>query len=168
MITSPLGDRLAVVSGPGALAVGAAEACGNEDLRLARLSGETKSGLARFVPPTGTSLRNPVDVGLTAAINVDIYARCAEILSRDRGVDSILMVGTGLTPKQSETFTETMIRVSGEISKPLIMVDIPGFDQVFAQKFRQAGIPFFDSSERALSTYAKIRNYQLWRRRRTT
>lgn len=166
MLTSRLGDRLAIISGPGALAVGAAEACGNEGLGLAELSEKTKAKLAEFVPPTGTSLRNPIDVGLTAAINVDIYARCAEIVSLDSGVDSILVLGTGMTREDNEMYTETMIRASGEIPKPLIMVDVPGFDQVFAQELRQAGIPFFDSSERAMSTYAKIRNYQLWRDKR--
>ena len=166
MLTSRLGDRLAIISGPGALAVGAAEACGNEGLRLAELSGKTKSQLAEFVPPTGTSLRNPIDLGLTAAINVDIYARCAQIVSFDSNVDSILIVGTGLTREDNEKYTETLIRVSKEISKPLIVVDVPGFDKVFAQKCRQAGVPFFDSSERAMRTYAQIRNYQLWRDKR--
>jgi len=62
------GDRIAVISGPGGLAVAAAEACGNTGLRIAELSPGTRSALAEFVPPTGTSLANPVDVGLSASL----------------------------------------------------------------------------------------------------
>ena len=43
------------------------------------------------------------------------------------------------------------------------MEKIPVFDPVLGQRFCEAGLPFFDTAERAMSTYAKVRRYQTWR-----
>ena len=86
LLPSDLGDRIAIISGPGGLAVAAAEACGDNGLRLAKLSPETRSTLAEFVPPTGTSLSNPVDVGLSASLrDSNLHPRCQGPSSRFRG-----------------------------------------------------------------------------------
>jgi len=47
------------------------------------------------------------------------------------------------------------------------MVNLPGFDSAYILQFCNAGIPYFDSSERALKTYARVRRYQHWRQERT-
>ncbi len=73
---------MAILSGPGGLAVAAAEACAASGLRLAELSPQTVERLSEFVAPTGTSLANPVDVGLTGAIEIEIYIRQPELLRR--------------------------------------------------------------------------------------
>ncbi|NIV38271.1 MAG: hypothetical protein GWN58_55290, partial [Anaerolineae bacterium] len=83
LLPSGVGDRVAIISGPGGLAVSAAEACGNNGLRLAQLSPETRSAMAKFVPPTGTSLQNPVDVGLTASLDIEIYVQAARRVAAD-------------------------------------------------------------------------------------
>jgi acyl-CoA synthetase (NDP forming) len=119
--------------------------------------------LAKFVPPTGTSLRNPIDVGLTAAYETDIYVRAARSAAADPGVDAVVVVGIGLSPEASEHYTAGIIQVHEEFGKPFVMVNIPGFDPALAQSFCEADIPFFESSERAMGTYARIRRYQLWR-----
>ncbi|MBW1899361.1 MAG: CoA-binding protein, partial [Deltaproteobacteria bacterium] len=46
------GNRVAIISGPGGLAVSAAEACGREKLKLAELLPKTRKILAEFVPDT--------------------------------------------------------------------------------------------------------------------
>ena len=163
LLTSPLGDRMAIISGPGGLAVAAAEACGNLGLRLAELSTETRSELAKFVPPTGTSLGNPIDVGLTASYETDIYVRAARAAAADSGVDAVVVVGIGLTPEAGEHYTAGIIKAHEELGKPFLLVDIPGFDPSLAKSFCEAGIPFFGSSERAMAIYTRIRGYQLWR-----
>jgi acyl-CoA synthetase (NDP forming) len=60
-----------------------------------------------------------------------------------------------------------MIQVSKESPKPFIMVSIPEFNRSLAQRFCQAGIPFFETAERAMGTYALVRKYQLWRQERS-
>jgi hypothetical protein len=47
------------------------------------------------------------------------------------------------------------------------MVNIPGFDPGLAQKFCTSGIPFFESSDRAMETYARVLGYQRWKRQAT-
>jgi len=158
-----LGDRVGIISGPGGLAVSAAEACGKNGLRLAPLSPETRSAMANFVPPTGTSLQNPVDVGLTASLDIEIYIKAARTVAADPGVDTVVIAGIGLNPGGNQRYTEAIIQAHKDSQKPFLMVKIPGFDPDLAQKFCEAGVPFFETAERAMSTYAKVRRYQSWR-----
>ena len=168
LLPSHLGERMAIISGPGGLAVSAAEACGNVGLRLAQLSPQTRSTLAKFVPPAGTSLHNPIDVGLTASLDTEIYTKAAQAAAADPGVDTVVVVGTGLTPEANRTYTESMIQAREDSQKPFVMVNIPGFDPDLSQTFCKAGIPFFETAERAMQTYARVRRYQLWRQKRTS
>ncbi|MEW6267173.1 MAG: CoA-binding protein [Thermodesulfobacteriota bacterium] len=161
-----MGDRVAILSGPGGLAVGAAEAVGQAGLKLARLSEETKKVLAGFVPPTGTSLNNPIDVGLSASLEMDIYIQAARSLAADPGVDAVVVVGAGLTPETNQLYTQAMIQARRDFNKPFLIIAIPGFDPALAQTFCQAGVPFFETSERAMTIVAQIRTYQKWRRAR--
>lgn len=161
LLPSGLGDRMAILSGPGGLAVSAAETCGDVGLRLAELSRETISRLIKVVPPTGTSLRNPIDVGLTAFLEIEIYIQAARALAADPGVDTVVVIGIGATPEINEHFTVSMVGAHKEFKKPFIMVNIPGFDPGLARRFCESGIPFFDSAERAMHTYSLVRQYYL-------
>ncbi len=163
LLTSRLGDRMAIISGPGGLAVSAAEACGSAGLRIAELSAETQGALAGIVPPTGTSLRNPIDVGLTASLDMDIYIQSARTIAADPGVDAVIVVGIGLTPETNLLYTKSMIQAREDFQKPFIMISIPGFEPGLARTFCEAGLPFFESAERAMGTYSLVRRYQLWR-----
>jgi acyl-CoA synthetase (NDP forming) len=158
------GDRMAIISGPGGLAVSAAEACGTAGLRLADLSESTRSALSEIVPPTGTSLHNPIDVGLSASLEISIYVESARLAAADPQVDAVVIVGTGLSPETNQQYTEELIRVRRASEKPFIMVNIPGFDPSLAQQFCNSGIPFFETAERAMGTYAKVRQYQAWQK----
>ncbi len=166
LLPTTVGDRIAIISGPGGLAVSAAEACGKNGLRLAELSKETRSALAHFVPPTGTSLQNPVDVGLTASLEIEIYVQAARAVAADPAVDAVVSAAIGLAPGGNRSITEAMIQAHKDFQKPFLMVKIPGFEPELAQRFCEAGIPFFDTAERAMSTYAKVWRYQQWRQKR--
>ncbi|MBW1783006.1 MAG: CoA-binding protein [Deltaproteobacteria bacterium] len=159
-----LGDRIAILSGPGGLAVAAAEACGNAGLALALLSSKTRAALAQFIPPTGTSLTNPIDVGLSAYLEIDIYTRAAEVLSQDPNVDSIVVVGRGMTHESNRLYTDTLIQCRRESGKPFMVINIPGLGADFAMHLCQSGVPFFDTVERAMAIYERVRAYQLWQR----
>ena len=162
-----LGDRMAIISGPGGLAVSVAEACGHVGLRLAELSSQSRIALDKIIPPTGTSLRNPIDVGLTASMETDIYNQAARTAGADPGVDAVVVVGRGITPEANKLYTEAMIQARKDFRKPFVIVNIPGFDKGLAQNFFEAGVPFFETAERAIGTYARVRRYQLWRKKRT-
>ena len=165
LLPSHVGDRLAILSGPGGLAVSASEACGNEGLKLAELLPETKKALKKMIPPTGTSFINPVDVGLMASLDIHIYINAAREISRDPGVDALVVIGAGLTPETNEIYTSGLIEAQKESGKPFLLVKIPGFDEKLAQRFCTSGIPFFDSAERAVRTYASVKQYRDWQQK---
>jgi acyl-CoA synthetase (NDP forming) len=166
MLPEDLGDRMAIVSGPGGLAVSAAEACAENGLRLAQLSPETRESLACVVPATGTSLRNPIDVGLTASLEIGIYIQSIQTVVADPAVDALVIIGAGLSPETNRLYTDAIVETRRQSGKAILMVNIPGFDPSYIPQFCNAGIPYFESSERAMKTYARVLRYQQWRKER--
>lgn len=164
MLPVNIGNRLAIISGPGGLAVSATEACGREGLSMAKMASETRSALAEFVPPTGTSLKNPIDVGMSASLEIDIYIQAAKIVAADPGVDTVVMIGVGMDEITNQQYTEAIIQMKNDFNKPFVIVKIPGFDAKLVKDILDAGIPVFDSAERALHTYASAYRYYDWRR----
>jgi len=167
LLPAQIGNRVAIVSGPGGFAVSVAEACGREGLKLAELSSESRSILSQFIPSTGTSLRNPIDMGMNAALVIDIYINTAKIVASDPGVDTVVIVGGGRTPEDNERLKEEILKAREEFKKPFIMVNLPGYNPETSQSFCNAGLPTFDSAERAINAYAKVLKYQLWQRKMT-
>ena len=162
-LTERLGDRMVIIAGPGGLAVSAAEACAENGLSLAQISEETRAALEKSLPPTGTSVRNPIDVGLAAALDIDIYIRSVQAVSIDPAVDAVVVIGRAFDPEGNRRLTEALIQARRDSGKAILMVQIPGVDYEFIPQLHDAGIPYFDSSERAMKTYALIRRYQRWR-----
>ena len=157
---------MAVISGPGGLAVAAAEACGREGLQLASFTSQTRSDLDRLITFSGTSVLNPIDVSLTAHFDLEIFFQSTRIAAADPGVDAIIVIGCGLTPETNQIYVDGLIRVQQECQKPILAVKIPGFDPKYSQQLCRDGIPFFDSAERAVSTYALAVQYYDWLRRK--
>ena len=162
MFPKTLGNRVAILSGPGGLAVSAAEACDRQGLALANLLPETTAALARFIPSSGTSLNNPIDVSLTAHFDLEIFFRATRTLAKDPGVDAVIVIGCGLTPETNRLYAEGMIQVLRDCKKPILAVRIYGFDPEYGPLLCRGGIPFFDSAERAVGTYAHAWRYQNW------
>jgi len=159
LIPSNNGKRAAVISGPGGLAVSAAEACGREGLALAEMSQETTRLLKTVMPPMGTSIRNPVDVGMNAFLEMNIYTEASRAVAADPGVDAVFIIGTGINEESNRRFVESLIEARDEFKKPFIMTGIPGFDPGLIQMFVEAGFPCFESAERAIAVYARAVRY---------
>jgi acyl-CoA synthetase (NDP forming) len=78
-----------------------------------------------------------------------------------------------VTPINPDGPAETTLAPAGDpcrdmparlVRRGIIMVNIPGFDPDLGVSFCRAGIPFFDTAERALTTYAQVFAYQRWRK----
>ena len=75
----------------------------------------------------------------------------------------LVVIGAGLSPEINARYTAGLVALGQTFQKPMLMVKIPGFDEDLARQFCEAGIPFFDSAERALQTYSLVRRYWMWR-----
>jgi acetyltransferase len=155
-----MGKRIAIISGPGGLAVGAADACGQYGLELAQLLPETQKGLATVIPWPGTSTKNPIDIGLSGAIEVDLYRKAIEFVLADPSVDAVFVIGLGLTPELNERYTSSLIKARESSTKPIVQIAIPGFHVESYRDLFRAGIPVFSSPERAMKAYSNVWQYR--------
>jgi acyl-CoA synthetase (NDP forming) len=85
----PAGDRVAIVSNAGGAGVLAADACGDNDLKVAVLSQSTQQRLRRLLPD-GAAVANPVDT--TAAVSQRAFRSCLEKVAKDDAVDAIMVI----------------------------------------------------------------------------
>jgi len=159
------GDRIAVVSGPGGPAVSAADAVERHGLRMASLSDRSLRRLREVLPPTGTSVRNPVDVGLSASFDIRLYLDALEVLSEDPGVDAVVAVGGGATAEISRVYVDGLARFRERSGKAILAIAYPGFltDKALLEPLHRAGVPVYPTPERALRAYARVVRY--WRLR---
>ena len=150
--------RVVVVSGPGGPAVSAADAAERCGLHMAVLSEGTRKRLASILPPTGTSLRNPVDVGLSASFDLRLYLDTLDALSTDSGVDAIVILGGGATEEISQAYVQGLVRLRKQSGKAVLAVTLPGYlmDEVLLKPLYDAGVPVYPTPERALRAYAQV------------
>jgi acyl-CoA synthetase (NDP forming) len=157
--------RVAVISGPGGPAVSAADAAGRCGLALAELTEATRAALKRILPRFGTSVRNPIDVGLAASFSLGHYLDTLEAVAQDPTVDVVLMLGSAASEEMNREYIDGMIRVRSAYGKPLIAIAYPGFleDEGLLRSLWDASIPVYPTPERALSSYAAVVRYRrLW------
>lgn len=92
----PRGRRVGIVTTPGGLAVTAADACNDLGLEVPGLEPRTRRQLDRIVESVGTSVNNPVDLGMIGALSPERYMKPAiGIVGSDPNVDMILAAWTG-------------------------------------------------------------------------
>ncbi len=143
-----MGNRVAIVSAPGGLAVNCADAVEWYGLEMASLSEKTRSELASFLPSEGTSFANPVDLGFGAVVPGN-YRRTLEILDRDPGVDIIITVGSAPASRDGDigliaAITGEMLEARPALSRPLVSVLFPSaFTAPHAARLHAAGIPAY-------------------------
>jgi acyl-CoA synthetase (NDP forming) len=158
----PHGRRVAIVSGPGGLAVGAADACIHAGLELAELSVETRQRLAKFIPPVGTSLNNPVDLSIAVLTRSHLYSEAVEILSDDKNADMQVVIGAVASHQFSEAFVDT----ARTVKRPLALV-LPYPPDLVPEEYRflqNKGIATYPDAKRAAEALAAMADYAEFRR----
>ncbi len=158
------GNRVAILSGPGGFAVAAADELERSGLSLAQLSPATRQRITSIIPETGTSVANPVDVGLSASVDFRLYTEPARIVLEDPGVDALLIIGGTFSAETNRSFMEELVAARQATGKTVIFADIPEFYFALAEKdlglrFVEAKIPTFPSSARALWALRKVVDY---------
>lgn len=110
----PAGDRIGIVSNAGGAGVLAADACGDNDLRVASLSPATQDRLRRLLPG-GSAVAGPVDT--TATAGQRMFRACIEAVAKDESVDAVIAL---TVPTALGDLTPAI--VSATIDKPLVAV----------------------------------------------
>lgn len=155
--------RVAVLADGGGHATIAADALTEHGLTLAPLKESTKAALAAILP-SSAAVANPVDVAGGTDSNPAVFADCARILLADPNVDGLLITGLfgGYGMRFSPTLTPIEITTSEQIAtlhhefgKPVLVHSLYG--SLYADLrprpltlIREAGVPVYDSLERAV------------------
>jgi acyl-CoA synthetase (NDP forming) len=153
----PTGDRMAIVTGPGGPAVSAADACEEAGLELAHLAEETETRLRGVVASAGTSVRNPVDIGLQLAAAAEMYRKALAATIDDPGVDAVVVIGSTAQGEGWQAHVGALGKLAQAAAKPVLHVSFGTNDPVVSQALAAASIPTFPSAERALQAYARVR-----------
>ncbi len=160
----PPGARgnVAILSGPGGPAVSAADAVERRGLTLAPLSGATIGRLRSFLPAAGTSLINPVDVGLSSSFDISLYVKSAEALLDDPEVDAVVSVGCGFDHDSNKAYVEGLTAARKKSGKAVMAASFPGFNLTddLLDLLHQGSVPAFTTPERAAAAYSRLVEYE--------
>ncbi len=158
------GNRVAIVSSPGGLAVNCADAVERYGLELAPLTAETRSRVAEFLPAEGTSFSNPVDLGFGAVVPGN-YLKTLRILEEDPTVDILMTVGTAPASRDGDigliaAITGEMLEARATVSKPLVSVLFPSsFVAPHLARLHAAGIPAYMTPTAACFALSAYRDF---------
>ena len=155
----PKGKRVAIISGPGGPAVGTSDACIYAGLELAELSPQTKKKISEVIPSVGTSIDNPIDLGMASGMFPQWYTHSIEVLGKDDGVDMLLIIGGSREPG----FHEKVMQLVKQMGKPAAMTVMPGRGPSAAQFTPSHGLAIYSDGRRAAMALGKLAGYAQYR-----
>ncbi|MBN1191952.1 MAG: CoA-binding protein [Dehalococcoidales bacterium] len=158
----PQGKRVAIISGMGGTNIGTADNCINLGLEIARFSEETLRRLGELIKSAGTSIANPLDLGVGSLLSPQHFAEAAIILSGDSNVDMLLVITAPENPRSIAILAEK----AGEIKKPMAvsLFDVP---ELIVPQFRyllDRSIPVYTDPRRAAVALSKLAEYAEFRK----
>lgn len=173
-----VGRRVAVVGGGGSVGVAASDACEQVGLQIPTSPPYIQQQLRVLLPPAGTSISNPVDVG-APTLPPSVFQKVLEILlSWDEIdaliIDRIFLYGTpqliGMPGADSEKRAEVLLNIRKRVKKPLLAilgelatnVDKIGMEidrRQVQDRFLQTGIAVSPSLQRAVKALSNVCSY---------
>jgi acetyltransferase len=148
------GPRLAIITNAGGPGVMASDAWLAQGGKLARLSAETIESLNCQLPPQW-SHGNPIDVLGDAP--PERYAAALEIVARDPGVDSVIVMLTPQSMTDATAIADALSRFKLAAGKPLLAVWMGGpAVRRGRQILEKAGIPVYSTPEQATNALTHL------------
>jgi acyl-CoA synthetase (NDP forming) len=133
-----------------------ADACIEYGLEVAELSEATKVKLKKIVPPVGTSIDNPLDLGMMSAFDLELIVETVGTLARDEHVDMIIKtVGTN-QPDYIRREVEAMVG----IGKPVVYNTGIAMRVVMEEPKPVKGVAIYPNGRRAAQVLSKMVRYQ--------
>src|SRR5215472_9016362 len=153
----PQGDRIGIVTNAGGAGVLAADACGDNNLKVAALSQPVMRRLRRLLPG-GATVGGPVDT--TATVSQRAFRACLEFVAQDDGVDAIMAVTV-----RTALGDLAPALASAQVGKPLVAVML---DQRESVTFLRTGdadrcVPAYLYPESAARALGHATRYGAWR-----
>ena len=178
----PKGSRVGVVGRGGGPGVVASDMCERVGLSVPELLPETRGKLAKItVAGLGSSIRNPVEIGLGPLGIAEHYAEALKIVGADPQIDIVIAHldpdghglidpdGYGLTGSQggwTRGVMHALLEAKTALLKPLALVIVPGqtaeaFASTleFQNKCLAEGLAVFPSMDAAVKAMAKLAQY---------
>jgi len=167
------GRGVAVLGGAGGTSVAGADICVRHGLAVPTISENTQEELRTFIRLAGTSVRNPMDVGMQIRGPED-FLRVIEVVAEDPGIDIIMMVlhpfmmrfgGRRWAKKMMDGLVD--LAHSSQHRKPFCIAMRNPAENMEAERARlrimrtfiDAGIPVFKTIERACRAIYKFTEY---------
>jgi acyl-CoA synthetase (NDP forming) len=169
----PAGNRVFILTqagGPGILCVDELASAGI--FQPARVSDATKAALEACLPPIASICHPEGHADITAAAGAREHVDSLEILLRDPGVDAVLFITVATLFLDLAAMARGMVEVVRKlraegISKPVLPAVLSGdWTRESRGILEKAGIPTFESPERAVRALAALRGYAEFRGRR--
>ncbi|MCB2182786.1 MAG: acetate--CoA ligase family protein [Desulfobulbaceae bacterium] len=158
----PKGKKVLIITnagGPGTLVADAVEKAG---LEVAVLDRNISSALREKLPEVA-STGNPIDV--LGDADPERYAEAIRAAQNDDSVDSVIVI---LTPQAMTRPAETALAIAAQINgeKP-VFASFMGGEGVMPGRaeLSEAGLPDYDSPERAVAAIKAMYEYSAWKQR---
>ena len=155
----PKGRNLAIVTNAGGPGIVATDACSKYGLNLAWLSSKTIN-LLRSKLPEEASWVNPIDV--LGDASPQRYREALEAVSRDAGVDSLLVICSPQAVTQPGKIAEEIIKVkaSNKDGKPIVCAFMGGRAVSEAVEIlSKEGVPNYPFPERGVKALSYLSKY---------
>ena len=152
------GDRLAILSNGGGVAVLATDRAVAEGVRIADLAPDTIARLDEVLPPTW-SRGNPVDIIGDAPGSR--YANSLEVLLEDSGIDAVLVLNCPTAVADSMDAARAVIECGKDRTFPVLTNWLGSASAAQARRaFSENGMPTYDTPEAAVRGFAHLVRYR--------
>ncbi|MBL0717506.1 MAG: bifunctional acetate--CoA ligase family protein/GNAT family N-acetyltransferase [Desulfosarcina sp.] len=153
----PTGPGLAVITNAGGPGVMAADALADYGVEPVHLLPETAQKLEAILP-SYWNCGNPIDI--LGDASAQRYKKVVEICLNAREINGLLIMLSPVAQINPANIAESIIEALGENNFPVITSWIGGVDVEAGRKiFNKAGIPTFDTPERAIRAFMDLDLY---------
>jgi acetyltransferase len=150
----PKGSGLAIITNAGGLGVMAADTLSDYGCEPVTLSEDTLKKLDGILPPFW-SKRNPID--MLGDASPELYRQVVRICIPAKEVDGLLIMSVPQAITDSSEAAADLVGLIREQSIPIVTSWVGGADmQKSGDLFNQAGVPTFDTPERAVRAFMDI------------
>lgn len=170
----PKGVGVAILGGAGGGSVTMTDMAEKEGLKVPSLSDRSVDTLKEFVPMSGTSVNNPLDIGFSRVFSDEkLFLKLFSLLGDDPNIDamifslSMMRGGVKLKRSQVDAMMQMILKGIEIIGKPVFLVlqggktlELLSLRDEMQDRYNEAGLATFPSFTLAAKTLYRLNQYQ--------